>query len=187
MARANNAYGATSGFALPWKLQTSKLRYVVSCRVFPVVLVVDRVFLSSIVSLSLTLSLSRPQARRWRRIASERRCAPPVRTALMSPRQSSIDGKGNDPNCSELWVGERAHAAVTRRPPISVYWIVARTEGYTHHAKVWDLSIVRGPFSVAAHQTLTLRFATFASLCGPTPERQCAERECGLLCAKRVI
>jgi hypothetical protein len=59
---------------------------------------------------------------------------------------------------------EIAHAAGTRRPPISISTIVARTEGYTHAAKVWDLSIVQGPFSVAPCQTLTLRFATFSTL-----------------------
>jgi hypothetical protein len=42
--------------------------------------------------------------------------------------------------------------------------MVARTKGYTYGASGWDLSIVQGPFSVAPCQTLTLRFATFASL-----------------------
>ena len=59
---------------------------------------------------------------------------------------------------------EIAHAAVSRRPPIPISRIVARTEGYTHAAKVWDLSIVQGPFSVAPCQTLIVRFVTFASL-----------------------
>jgi hypothetical protein len=31
---------------------------------------------------------------------------------------------------------EIAHAAASRRPPISLYSIVARTEGYTYAAKV---------------------------------------------------
>jgi hypothetical protein len=35
---------------------------------------------------------------------------------------------------------------------------------YTYDAKVWDLSIVQGPFSVAPCQILAFRFATFASL-----------------------
>jgi hypothetical protein len=48
-----------------------------------------------------------------------------------------------------------AHVAVSRRRPISLYTMVPRTEGYTHAAKVWDLSIVQGPFSVAPRQTLT--------------------------------
>ena len=42
-----------------------------------------------------------------------------------------------------------AHGAVSRRPPISLYTIVAHTEGYTYDVGVWDLSIVQGPFSVA--------------------------------------
>jgi hypothetical protein len=59
---------------------------------------------------------------------------------------------------------EMAYEAVSRRPPISLYYtIVARTEGYTYAAKVWDLSIVQGPFSVAPCRTLTTRFATFSS------------------------
>jgi hypothetical protein len=39
--------------------------------------------------------------------------------------------------------------AVSRRPPISLDTIVARTEGYTHDTPAWDLSLVQGPFSVA--------------------------------------
>jgi hypothetical protein len=58
-----------------------------------------------------------------------------------------------------------AHAAVSPRPPNPSYTIVTRTEGYTCDAKVWDLSIVQGPFSVAPCQTVALRFATFSSLC----------------------
>jgi 3'-phosphoadenosine 5'-phosphosulfate (PAPS) 3'-phosphatase len=42
---------------------------------------------------------------------------------------------------------------------------VARTHMYTYAAKVWDLSLVQGPVSVAPCETLALRFATFASLC----------------------
>jgi hypothetical protein len=56
-----------------------------------------------------------------------------------------------------------AHAAVTRRPPISLY-TTPRTGGYAYDVGVWDLSIIQGPFSVAPRQTLALRFATFASL-----------------------
>jgi hypothetical protein len=44
---------------------------------------------------------------------------------------------------------EIAHAAVSRRPPISLSRIVPRTEGYTHNATVWDSSIVQGLISVA--------------------------------------
>jgi hypothetical protein len=60
---------------------------------------------------------------------------------------------------------EIAHGAVARRPPISFCTIVARTGSYAYDVGVWDLSIVQGPFSFAPCQTLTLRFATFASLC----------------------
>jgi hypothetical protein len=63
---------------------------------------------------------------------------------------------------------ENAHEAVSRRPPIPLYTIVARTHMYTYATKVWDLFIVQGPFPVAPCQTLakpfTLRFATFPSL-----------------------
>jgi hypothetical protein len=44
----------------------------------------------------------------------------------------------------------------------ALYTIVARTHmQYTYAAKVWDLSIVQGPFSVAPCQTLALRYAFF--------------------------
>jgi hypothetical protein len=46
-------------------------------------------------------------------------------------------------------VGDRAHEAVSRRPPIPLDTSVARTRMYTYAANVWDLSIVQGPFSVA--------------------------------------
>jgi hypothetical protein len=59
---------------------------------------------------------------------------------------------------------EVAHAAVTRRPPISLYTMVPRTRGCMYAAKVWNLSIVQVPFSVAPCQSLALRFATLASL-----------------------
>jgi hypothetical protein len=49
---------------------------------------------------------------------------------------------------------EIAHAAVSRRPPISLYTVVARSEGYTYAANVWDLSLVQGRFSVAPRQGL---------------------------------
>jgi hypothetical protein len=48
---------------------------------------------------------------------------------------------------------EIVHAAVSRRPPISLSTIVARTEGYTHTAKVWAVSLVQGPFSVVPSPT----------------------------------
>jgi hypothetical protein len=57
---------------------------------------------------------------------------------------------------------------VSRRPPISLHGIVARTEGYTYAAKVWDLSIVQGPFSVAPCQnpfdSQLLHHCTFGEL-----------------------
>jgi hypothetical protein len=77
-----------------------------------------------------------------------------------------------------------AHAAVSRRPPISLDTIVARTHMYTYAAKVWDLSIVQGAFSVAPCRTFALRFATFciavsrrwtagwASTCLPLPPQR---------------
>jgi hypothetical protein len=34
-----------------------------------------------------------------------------------------------------------AHAAVSRRPPISLYTSVARTQSYTYDANVWDSSL----------------------------------------------
>jgi hypothetical protein len=53
-----------------------------------------------------------------------------------------------------------AHAAVSRRPPISLYTSVARTRMYTYAPSVWDSSIVQ-PFSVVAPcQTPFVRFAT---------------------------
>jgi hypothetical protein len=50
-------------------------------------------------------------------------------------------------------VGDEAHAAVSRRPPIALSTIVARTEGCTYAVKVWAVSLVQGPFSVAPCQT----------------------------------
>jgi hypothetical protein len=58
---------------------------------------------------------------------------------------------------------ELAHGAVTRRPPIPLYTIVARTKGDTYDVGVWELSIIQ-EFSVAPCQTLALRFATLSSL-----------------------
>jgi hypothetical protein len=48
---------------------------------------------------------------------------------------------------------EIAHAAVSRRPPIPLDTIVARTHAYTYAAKVWDLSIVQGAFPLAPRPT----------------------------------
>jgi hypothetical protein len=57
-----------------------------------------------------------------------------------------------------------AHAAVSRRPPISLYTVVARTHMYTYDARVWDLSIVQGPFSVAPCKAPCVTIATRAAL-----------------------
>ena len=43
-----------------------------------------------------------------------------------------------------MW--EIVHAAVSRRLPISLYTIVARTHMYTYAATVWDLTIVQDHF-----------------------------------------
>jgi hypothetical protein len=77
---------------------------------------------------------------------------------------------------------EIAHGAVSRRPPISLYTVVARTHMYTYAAKVWDLSIIQGPVSVAPRQTLInnnnnnnkkSRFATFCiAVPGPFERRE---------------
>jgi hypothetical protein len=42
-----------------------------------------------------------------------------------------------------------AHAAVSRRPPISLSRMVARAEDCTHAATAWAMSLVHAPFSVA--------------------------------------
>jgi hypothetical protein len=55
---------------------------------------------------------------------------------------------------------EIAHAAVSRRPPIPLYTIVARTHVYTYAAKVWDSSIIQGAFSVAPRQRANLGVTT---------------------------
>jgi hypothetical protein len=81
---------------------------------------------------------------------------------------------------------EIAHAAVSRRPPIFLHTIEARTRLYTYAAKVWDLSIVQGPFSVAPCQTLTLRFANccvtvltlYDAARSPLPPRSIPTRSC---------
>jgi hypothetical protein len=44
---------------------------------------------------------------------------------------------------------EMAHAAVSRRPPISLYTVVPRAESYTYGVGVWDFPIIIVTFSVA--------------------------------------
>jgi hypothetical protein len=63
------------------------------------------------------------------------------------------DEKGCESQRGGFRVGEIAHAAASRRPPIPLSTIVARTNMYTYDANVWGLSIVQGPFSVAPRQT----------------------------------
>jgi hypothetical protein len=65
-----------------------------------------------------------------------------------------------------VYGGASSPTGIQRCTPISLDRTVARTEGYTYAARVWDLSVVHGPFSVAPRQTLTRRFATVASLYG---------------------
>jgi hypothetical protein len=48
-------------------------------------------------------------------------------------------------------------AAVSPRPPISLYTIVAHAEGYTFAAKVWALSLVQGSFSVVPNPNRPIR------------------------------
>jgi hypothetical protein len=52
---------------------------------------------------------------------------------------------------------EIAHAAVSRRPPIYLDTMVARTHMYTYAATVWDLSFVEG---LSLSPVPNLRFAT---------------------------
>jgi hypothetical protein len=82
-----------------------------------------------------------------------------VGNAHDTPPRAYSDGKVA--NRDERGFGwEVARAVVTRRPPISLYAMVARTGGNTYAVGVWDLSTVQGAFSVAPCQTI----ATFASL-----------------------
>jgi hypothetical protein len=60
--------------------------------------------------------------------------------------------------------GGRSHEAVSRRPPISLYTIIARTHMYTYAARVWDLSIVPRAIFCRPVPTPTLRFATCSSV-----------------------
>jgi hypothetical protein len=57
---------------------------------------------------------------------------------------------------------EIAHDA--RRFPSTRF--VARTEGFTYDAKVWEFPLAQGPFSVGPEPNIVLRFATFAPLYG---------------------
>jgi hypothetical protein len=62
-------------------------------------------------------------------------------------------------------VGDFAHGAVSRRPPILLYTTVARTGGYAYDVGVGDfVSIIQGPVSAAP--CLTIRNFCIA-VCGP--------------------
>jgi hypothetical protein len=64
--------------------------------------------------------------------------------------------KGANRNVRAFGGGDEPTRPVSRRlPPVSLSRMLARTEGYTYDANVWDLSIVHGPFSVAPCQTFT--------------------------------
>ena len=62
-------------------------------------------------------------------------------------------------------VGDRSHGAVSRRPPISLTRIVARTESYTLDAKVCDLSIVQGAIFCRPRFTLIVLIRNFVYRC----------------------
>jgi hypothetical protein len=58
-------------------------------------------------------------------------------------------------------VGEIAHAAVTRRPLISLDTMVHRTEGNAYDVGVWDLSTIR---AIICHAVSYLR-VTIRNFC----------------------
>jgi hypothetical protein len=72
---------------------------------------------------------------------------------------------------------EIAHGAVTRRPPISLDTIVARTKSYAYEGGVWDLSIVQGPFSVV-QKTPKVTIRNFCIRCIPAPGERDSEWYC---------
>jgi hypothetical protein len=109
-------------------------------------------------SLMVPLKVSRQAAASPSSAVGARKGTPSVSCAPHS------DEKVANRDLTGFRVGDRSHGAVTRRPPISLDTMVVRTGSYTYDASVWDVSIVQGPFSVAPCQTITLRFATFASL-----------------------
>jgi hypothetical protein len=78
-------------------------------------------------------------------------CTPPPMSApSLSDRRTAMQKLRN-----RAFSGWRSLTGPLRdAPPISLYTIGARTHTYTCAAKVWDLSIVQGPFSVAPCQTL---------------------------------
>jgi hypothetical protein len=59
---------------------------------------------------------------------------------------------------------EVAHEAVSRRPPIPLPMIVARSRIYTYDANVRDLCLVTGAIFCRPVPNLTFRFAIFSPL-----------------------
>jgi hypothetical protein len=115
-----------------------------------------------VVRLTLTLTQASTSApwtctRRWAAAGPRTGAAWCEPHAIQRSMQKVANRDGGD-------FGEVAHAAVSRRPPLSLDTMVARTRMYTYDAKVWDSSIVQGPFSVAPCRTLLLRFATFSAV-----------------------
>ena len=58
-----------------------------------------------------------------------------------------------------------AHAAVSRRPPVFLSRIVARTHMNTHAAKVWDFPSFVDHFCRPVCQTLTYKIRNFLHRC----------------------
>jgi hypothetical protein len=59
------------------------------------------------------------------------------------------DVKVANRNVNDISGGRSLTRPFSRRPPISLDTVVARTPIYTYAANVWDPSLVQGPFSVA--------------------------------------
>jgi hypothetical protein len=78
-------------------------------------------------------------------------------SVLVSPRRGESLANRNGSGFG--W--EMSSRGRSRRSPISLDTIVALTRMYTYDARVWDSSLVQGPFSVAPCRTFALRFATF--------------------------
>jgi hypothetical protein len=83
-------------------------------------------------------------------VAPGLRCTPPPHTsAIRAGGTNAVQRRKSCESDTRGFGWEMAHAAVSRRPPIPLYTIVARTHTYTYAMrKVWDLSIVRGALSV---------------------------------------
>jgi hypothetical protein len=89
-------------------------------------------------------------------IATLERRLPPQTTEALSV--SAINRCALQRCKTKLRIGwEVAHAAASRRPPVSLSTSVARTEGYTYAAKVRDLLLGQGPFFDSNRALLSLR------------------------------